>query len=107
MRDRIADLLEKGTGNTPQTEVRALVAHYEAQCADVARQELRQQGAKDAAAQAPLRQAQDAAKCDTMRKELETQQLEQQALIRQGTPLTNTQIQQRSTFAASVARECG
>jgi hypothetical protein len=106
MRDRIANLLAKGTGNTPQTEVRALVSQYEAQCAEIARQEVSKQDAKDAAASAPVRLAQDAARCNTMRKELETLQLEQQALVRQGTPLTPAQTQQRSAFTASVTKEC-
>ncbi len=101
MRDRIADLLNKGPGNTSETEFRALILRYEAQCADVARQEVGKQEARDAAAQAPVRQAQDAARC----KEVDSQRLEQHALERHGTPLTDAQQRQRSAVEATVARE--
>ena len=107
LRDRIADLLEKGTSTMPETEVRALVARAEAKCADVARQETRQLDAKVDSANAPLRQKQDAARCKIMQSELEAQQLEQQVLTRQGVALTHSQIQQRAAFAATLAKECG
>jgi len=106
MRSRIANLLENGTGAVPQAEVRALVARAEAQCGDVAREEMRKSEANESAANAPLRQAQDRARCKVMRDELQNQQMEQEALSRQGISLTNAQLQQRSAFASTVKREC-
>ena len=106
MRDRIANLLENGTGAMPLTEFRELIARAEAQCGDVAREEMRKSDAKEAAANAPLRQAQDRARCKIMRDELQNQQMEQEALSRQGASLTNAQLQQRAAFASTVKREC-
>ncbi len=106
MRDRIANLLEKGTGNLSEADFRSLIQRFESQCGEVAGQEMRKKEAIDAAAQAPVRQAQDAARCDIMRKELAQQRLEEQALARQGTPPNEAQMRQRAAFEATVAREC-